>query len=133
MAELVVFPDAVAIACTYLTDELAGTAATSRVPFTRPDEFVTVRRVGGVRRNLVVDEATLAVEAWAATDEDAHDLAQRCRALLHALPGQSVNGSFVYRVDEVGGPASLPDPDSDQPRYTFTAALAARGEVEQAS
>jgi hypothetical protein len=126
--ETIVFPDAVEIVCDHLRSELPDHGYTaiqvvSAVPTTRPAMFVRVDRVGGVRRNLVTDEPTLTVETWAATDQAAHDLSQICRALLYAMPG----GGSVYRVTEFSGPARLPDPLSDSPRYSFTAAVAVVG------
>lgn len=123
MIETIVFPDAVSIVCDHLRTELSPTPAVSRVPTTRPDTFVRVQRVGGVRRNLVTDEATLTVEAWAATEQAAHDLSQLARAHVYAMPGDG----DVYRVTEISGPSLLPDPLSDQPRYSFTVAVATVG------
>lgn len=125
MIETIVFPDAVEIVCDELRTRLATVTVTSQVPTSRSSDtsFVRVTRVGGVRRNLVTDEATLTVEAWAPTEQAAHDLNQLCRAYLYAMPG----GGSVYRVTEIGGPAFLPDPDSDQPRVSFTAAVATKG------
>ena len=120
MIEVIVFPDAVQLVCDHLRTQLAPTPVVSRVPTTRPASFVKVERVGGVRRNLVTDEPTLTVEAWAATEQAAQDLCQLARAHIYAMPGDGQ----VYRVTEIGGPVLLPDPLSDQPRYTFTVALA---------
>lgn len=131
MAELVVFPDITAAVIDFVRAQLvaAGSSApvTMRVPNPRPGAFVTIQRVGGVRRNLVVDEATLTVEAWGSTEPAAHDLAQLARAAVHAAVGQVTSAGTIYRTGEFAGPASLPDPDSDQPRYTFTVTVAARG------
>ena len=123
MIETIVFPDAVELVCDHLRTLLAPTPVVSRVPTTRPATFVRVQRVGGVRRNLVTDEPTLTVEAWAATEQAAQDLSQLARAHIYAMPG----GGDVYRVTEIGGPVLLPDPLSDQPRYSFTVAVATVG------
>lgn len=123
MIEPIVFPDAVEVVCDHLRTELDPTPVVSRVPTTRPAAFVRVMRVGGVRRNLVTDEATLTVEAWAASEQAAHDLAQLARAHIYAMPGDG----DVYRVTEFSGPALLPDPLSDQPRYSLTVAVATVG------
>ena len=120
MIEAIVFPDAVELVCDHLRIQLAPTPVVSRVPTTRPAAFVKVTRVGGVRRNLVTDEPTLTIEAWAATEQAAHDLSQLARAHVYAMPGDG----DVYRVTEFSGPALLPDPLSDQPRFSFTVAVA---------
>jgi hypothetical protein len=127
MAELVVMPDSAAVATTFLTAQLAGIHVGTVIPKIRPASFVLVRRLGGVQRNRVVDEALLGVECWAATDAAAHDLAQQCRALLHSLEGSYVGSVWVYRITEAGGPSDLPDPLSDVPRYVFSLAIAVRG------
>jgi hypothetical protein len=126
--ETIVFPDSVALVIDFLKDEVGGTVL-NKVSDPRLPQFVVVRRVGGVRRNIVCDAATLTVDCWAEQSEDAHDLAQYCRAVLHTLPGQQLDGVTVYKVDEVGGPADLPDPVSDQPRYSFTVSVTVRGSV----
>jgi hypothetical protein len=128
MPEIVVFPDAVYEVGSYLASRLTArgdaTPVYSRVPNPRPATFVRVIRTGGPRRNLVVDDAQITVEAWAATDEAAHDLAQLCRAILLASPGDS---DLIRDVGEVGGPGLQPDPDSNTPRYVFTHLVALRG------
>lgn len=124
--EAVAYPDAVNVAISWLTDQL-GAIVLPRVPNPRLAEMVVVRRTGGVRLNLVADDAVLTVEAWAASDEAAHDLAQEARGYLHAMRGEVIEGVTVYRIADVGGPAFLPDPDSDVPRYTFSVSAAMRG------
>lgn len=126
--EPIVFPDAVAICCTYL-DGVLLEPVRSKVPNPRPDAFVTVTRTGGPKRNIVTDAAQVTVESWHESDEEAHDLAQAARAYLNAMVGQTVNGAPVYRVDELSGPARLPDPLSEQPRYSQSFEIAIRGEV----
>ncbi len=132
MAPVVLFPDATAVVIDHLRSELAGRSVSvdlvsDRVPRDRPGRFVQVQRVGGPRLNLVADDALLAVECWAPRPQDAHDLAQWCRALILAMAGTAVDGQAVYRVAEAGGPQDFPDPLSDQPRYTFTVQVALRG------
>lgn len=122
----VTFPDATA-ATIAVIDAVTAVPVRGKVPNPRPASFVTVRRTGGVKQNVVMDEATLAVECWAATDEAAHDLAQIARAALHAARGTVVGSVTLGRVSEVSGPGLLPDPLSDHSRYTQTFAVAARG------
>lgn len=87
------------------------------VPAARPSLFVTVSRTGGPLRDHVVDDAQVTVDSWGPTDEAAQDLAQWCRALMHAASGRLLAGHQVYRVAELAGPALVADPVSDQPRY----------------
>lgn len=131
MAVTVLFPDAVALTIGYLRDELEAhgwdAEVHSKVPPVRPDEFVLVFRTGGVTVTPVSDGAQLTVEAWAGSGAVAHDLAQMCRALLQQMSGTVVEGVAVYGVNELSGPADLPDPDSAQARYTFSVVASFRG------
>lgn len=132
MQEVIVFPDVEDLLVAYLSAELPahGDAATAHVtvPDPRPDRFVLVPRVGGVKRNLVVDSPTVGVECWAATPKQAHDLCQLVRGLLHALPDKTVAGVAFYRMEEFAGPANLPDGGlSGQARYILTVAVSCRG------
>lgn len=135
---VVVMPDAVDVIVGYLQTTLPtygfDVAVRDRVPEERPASFVIVRRVGGVRRNVVTDEPMLVVEAWAQRHQDAADLAELCRALMHSLPGTVQDGVACYRTTDVSGPQLLPDGLSSQPRYSLTIQVAMRGEpVEPAS
>lgn len=131
MNEVILFPDAVEVVTDYLAFELplqmsAATVGT-RVPKQRPAEFVTVRRIGGTASSLVIDNAQLSVECWATSEAAAADLAQLVRGLVHAMAGTTQGSVAVYRVTEIGGPAMLPDPDSDTPRYVATYQIGMRG------
>lgn len=127
----VVFPDAAATLIGYLRDQLEAldddTPVGQKTPNPRPPQFVTIHRTGGPRRSIVSDAPLLTIEAWAATDEEAHDLAQLARALLHTARGTSIEGVAIYRITEAGGPVNLPDPESHQSRYTFTLEVLLRG------
>lgn len=134
MTEVVVFPDVEGLVCDWLPAELAARSRTvtvsTKVPNPRPAEFVRVIRTGGPQLNLVQDQPTLVVEAWAATESAAASLAELARALLKSTAGQQVGGVMVYRVDEIGGPQNLPDPDSAQARYVFTLSILLRGTAQ---
>lgn len=127
----VLFPDAQALVVDHLRYGLAARGITAtvgtRVPRPRPPNLVRVLRTGGVARDILTDVAQITVEAWAPADETAHDIAQTCRALLLALPGGLLGSTPVYSVAELGGPQSLPDPETDSPRFTFTHLIALRG------
>lgn len=101
----------------------------NRVPATRPAEFVKVMGVGGVQRDRVTDVPTLAVEAWASTRSRAAALAYEVRGCIHSMEGDTFAGYSVQEVVEFAGPADLPDPLSDQFRYTATYAVAIRTET----
>jgi hypothetical protein len=130
--EVVVFPDAVAVAITELRARLPhygypAVPVTNRVPDPRPSTFVTVDRGGGVASNIVTDVATLLFEVWGAPGGDSpYTLAQVCRGIMHALLGRVVAGVTIYKIDEFAGPGALPD-QSAQPRVVFTLAVSMRG------
>lgn len=101
----------------------------NRTPNPRPAVFAKVLGVGGTRRDRVTDVPTLAVEAWADTRSRAAALAQELRACLYSLEGTSAAGYVIQEVVEFAGPADLPDPLSDQFRYSATYAVAIRTET----
>lgn len=131
MTEVIVFPSETDALIVYLREQLEeladGAEVHARIPNPRPARFVTLRRIGGVRTNLVIDTATIVVEAWGDDEDAARDLANLARALLHAAAGTTQSGVRIYRVGEFGGPANLPDPDSDQARFVFTLTVGVRG------
>jgi hypothetical protein len=135
MSQMLLFPDVAAMAVKATVDGLAaaghgGVHVGTMVPTPRPPEFVRISRAGGVRRNLVTEDARIVVEAWAGSGPEATDLAELVRSILHALRGTvDDNGVPVYRVDDVEGPADDPDPISDQPRYQFAVSLTVRGKA----
>lgn len=133
--ELVVAVDVVALVCDWLRDGLDVNGwpdihVATLVPSARPSEFVIVARTGGPRRDVVVDDAQITVDSWAATDADAHDLSQMCRALMFALAGRVVDGTKIYVLSEFAGPALLADIVSDQPRYRASYQVPARCAVQ---
>lgn len=121
------FGDATA-ALVWLLDLSMSVPVSSRVPADRPAEFVTAVRTGGTRRNLVVDSPIILIEAWAAELDRAHDLCAEARAVVDAAVGDYIGAEqlLVCRVDEVAGPAPLPDPLSSQARYTLTLQVSLR-------
>ena len=129
----VVFPDAVAIAVEFLNDNLSALGATATAydapPSPRPDEFVTVRRTGGPALGKVWDAAQLTFESWSTTTEGASDLAQIVRAAMRTATGEVVSSTAIGRVQEASGPADLPDPLSDQSRFSQTFVVNLRGDT----
>lgn len=136
MTPVVIFPDLVDLAIDYVKAELLARSVTTPVGARTPSTgipsvgFVLLRRLGGVRRDIVTDEVQLGVECWADTEHRAYTTAQLVRALLFALRGRTLGGHPVYRVQEFAGPAALPDPDTSKPRYVFTHLVAVRGAEE---
>lgn len=127
MSTVATFPDAEMVIAEYLRNASSCSDVNTKIPNPRPSPLVLVRRVGGPRLNVVADDALLAIECWDADEADAQALAQECRTLLHLMRGTTTDGAVIYRVAEAGGPQNLPDPLSDEPRYTFTVSVAMRG------
>lgn len=132
-APIVLFPDA----RTALIDRveadaasfgLSGLTVSSMIPNPRPERFVVIDRTGGPRRDLIVDEAQLTIDCWAADDVKAHDLAEIVRGIIGAAAGTATGGVQFYRIDELAGPQHLPDPDSaHQARYRWSVLAQVRG------
>lgn len=136
MSDLIVFPDVEQEACDHLTAAFAASEAFSdviavgRVPNPRPRRFVRVRTVGGQQLSIMVDQPTVVVEGYADTDTDAAELT----ALAAAIVMQAGRDGHLGRaavvspgVAIIGRPQVLPDPVTDQARYTATLTVALRG------
>jgi hypothetical protein len=127
MREPVLFPDAGQVIANHLNDTL-GIPTGEMVPNPRPSGgFLVVRRVGGLSQEVVIDKATVVVEAWSDTNAEAEDLAQLARAYILSMSNDYVDDALVYGVIEVAAPAFLPDPLSAQPRSTATYQVTLRG------
>lgn len=124
--ELIVFPDAEALAVAYLNPKV-GVRVATKVPNPRPSSFIRVLRVGGTRQSLIVDSPMLVFECWAPDAIAASALANEARAHVFAMSQTLVDGSWVYRVADIAGPQSFPDPLTDTPRYQFTVQIHTRG------
>lgn len=129
---MILFGDARAAVIARLSAALAtrtesyavGVHVAGRLPNPAPTPFVYVVS-DGVPGNVgheVQQLVTVRVSVWAATDADAHDLAQLCRALLVADP---VPGLAACRP--LTGPFPTVDPDSGHPLAYFTVQAVVQG------
>jgi hypothetical protein len=118
MAQIIVFPDVEALVVEILqaefTDRGVDVKVSTRVPTKRPAEFVKIIGGGGLDETMVSEAAQITIEGWAYTEGRAFELCELARAILRSQDGQirGVRG-FAY-------PQNLPDPVSDQVRYTST-------------
>lgn len=80
-----------------------------RVPSTRRDRMVIVRRDGGSVTGLF-DQPRIALDVWAMSDSDATNLSRLVIALSLKAP---LAGAGVTKVTHLSGPNSVPE-DSDQ-------------------
>ncbi|MFD5663453.1 hypothetical protein ACFWIK_00890 [Streptomyces anthocyanicus] len=126
----IAFPDSVSVARAYLQQALDARGlevpVRTRVPSLRPPRFVRLERIGGARLDLITDRPRIDVHVWGEDDDDVADLVGVVRPLMLAMPGLR-GGVRVYDVAEVGGPNTLPDPVSDQPRVAFAVEVSMRG------
>lgn len=121
---VVFFPDAVLVVVEYLRPVL-GVPVVSRVPATRPAEFVRIERLGGLRSSLVTDRPRIDIECWSDSEETAEALMSLARAHVLAMAGKR-GSTTVYNVQEVSGPMWLPDSVSGAPRYSFAVEFSTR-------
>lgn len=122
---MIEYPDATLVLVSYLSDRMP-VPVYSRIPRELPDEFVRVRRVGGLRKSLVEDRPRFDVHFWGPSEQRAEELMRRGRALVLAMAGPRY-GTTVYRVREAGGPQWLPDPETSHPRYAIAFEMSLRG------
>ncbi|WP_234314006.1 hypothetical protein [Streptomyces sp. NBRC 109706] len=114
------------MAVDYLRPLLDPVHVGTRVPRPRLPEMVLLRRLGGPRRNPIVDDARIDVQVWAPDDSRASDLAESARyhlaRICEAVPEVRVS-------TEETGPTLIPDAPSDVPRVLMTVVLSVRGAV----
>lgn len=121
-APLIRFPDAEKVVRQYLLPLMApGTKIASRVPNPRPPVWLRVMRTGGARESRFVDRPQITLEGWGPDEDTASKMLEDARTFLNAAGGQ------IFGVEEVGGPANLPDPTTAQIRYTMTLWVRIRG------
>lgn len=116
-------PDVEALVIAFLKPIVAPVKVATKVPATRPALFVRVYRTGGAAQNRILEEAQITVDAWAATEVDAFNLAAGCR---EALLNDASQIPLVRGATETGGLHLTPDPDTNTPRYRFTVGLTVR-------
>lgn len=137
MDEVILFGDIEAALIAYLRTELATRGDTAEVhgdgfrPSSsqkRPDRLVVVKRLGGVKRNLVTDGANIDIHCY--DPDDPRALAETVRGIIHATRGETVGGLLIHRIDEYSGPSKVPNMPSANPRYTFAMTIQYRGSAE---
>lgn len=129
-SEVIAGPDVEALVITWLAGKLgSGVGISTQISNPRPAKLCRVRRTGGFRNDLIADSAQLTFECWGPDEATAFDICRLARAHLEAAAGEFVDGVWVLRVTEVGGPSNFPDPESDSPRYQYTAVLTVRAEA----
>lgn len=98
-----------------------GKPVATKVPTTRPAQFVRVTRAGGARRNVAQSGSRVIVECWAASETDAWAL---CVAAYDALDDLDVDpGELPFMSVDLSDPVNYPDTATGSPRYQFIATI----------
>ena len=128
MAEILQAPDIEGMVVQFLNAQFAlrGDTARAATRYVERPRTVRVGRIGGPRKNLVVDAPMVLVECWADDSVGASELATLTRSLVWSMPQRNFSTATVYRVFETGGLQSFPDPSTNQPRYQFIATIECR-------
>lgn len=125
MAKVAEFPDIEDWLTVVLTP---GVPVASKVPATRPPEFVRAFRSGGPgRSNRVSETATMVIEAYAGTETRALQILRDCSSQIAELEGTTTEGLHLKKVTESSGPGNLPHPTIPGFRYTQTFDLTVKG------
>ncbi|QIS16497.1 hypothetical protein [Nocardia arthritidis] len=121
---------AVSVIVTYLAPKIS-VPIMNHAPANRPDSFVRVTRVGGVKKNIVTDGPMLTFECWHPVSAEA--LSMQILDLLENAPGEAVDylgddgkphKAWLAFYEEVGAPTQHPDPEVPQTdRWVLTARL----------
>lgn len=117
------YPDAEAVVTTYLRDYAGIEAPIYGALPPDPDyPCVVVVRYGGIPRvRRYLDRASIQVDVWGGTKEEAYDLTATVHAALYDLEGEAITeyGAFVTAVDDDLGTTWLPDIVTGRSRYLF--------------
>jgi len=124
MAKTLEFPDIEDLLATDMTAALDVPVGTRLASVST---FIRVLRTGGPAPTRVTDSPQVTIEAYHPLESGAIALLGLARHYLMELPGTELDGWRVKSVDELGGPANLPDPTHESHRYTFTAVVQIRG------
>lgn len=132
--ETIVFPDAVAVCCTYGQSSLTAagdltTVVNSRV--TNDERQVTLELTDSDIHDLVVQTSTIRAEVRTGdgplAQQEAQDLGQLIRGLFGAMEGTTQSDATIYKVRDVQGLADSPDDRNGRARYTFHFSISMRG------
>lgn len=94
----------------YLSDSI-DVPVSADVPKNRPEEFITIERVGGQVDGLVMDHANIVVQAWTQNRFSASELIESIDTILLNLNINNITNierTTVY---------NFPDPDYSMARY----------------
>lgn len=122
------FADVVALVIGYLTPVVDPVPISSRVPKPRPDEFVRIRKIGGVPPGAFRETARLDVFTWAPQEPRAYEIANQIQSALFKLKGSNALGIPSYSMAPVLSPRTFDDPETGTPRVWATYDLVVRAD-----
>lgn len=107
-----------------------GVPVYQTVPPDPPDVYVRIHRTGGVRLNLITDNAMVSISVYAEDPGVAGDLANTVREAMTTVAGRwlpdedTPDRAWCRWWREATGPAYYPDPDHPRRvRYQFAGEL----------
>jgi hypothetical protein len=126
---LILLPDVSRLVSAYLRTvpevrAIVGDRVYTAFPKQLPEQagFVLVQRIGGLpplSRPLVIDLATLQLDAYGGPQAQAHELAATCRAALSVWQGEQPNASGNVCGVVIGPLRYLPDETWRPPRPRY--------------
>ena len=100
---------------------IIGLDVVADVPEKKPDEFVSIERVGGNRDNVVIDRPTVAVQCWSISRKKAAELAYTVDDALQKITSVP-NITSASRISLY----NFPDPKSKKSRYQIVYGFVSR-------
>lgn len=116
------FADVEAGLVAWLQARFAGDRAVTELPADlSTGRVVRVMRISGGDRDLVIDDAIVDVDCYAATRAESRSFAEQVRAaIVYDLPGTVIPGGVVARVNTGVGPRWIPWDDLNVRRFGAT-------------
>lgn len=99
--------------------DATGLPAYAEVPSQRPQEFLTVERVGGPTETGI-DRPAVAIQVWAASRARAEEIALDCRQMMAERAAECIP---QIRSVSCSATHPFPDPDSRAERYQLSLSL----------
>jgi hypothetical protein len=96
----------------FLNQRIEGVISYAEVPSPRPDELITVERVGGGSDNIVIDRPSVAIQCWSTSAAEAASLAYKVDDVLRNL----IEHPRVFYCKRTNL-YNYPDLNGKQPRY----------------
>ena len=101
-----------------LDDYLDDVKVSVTVPFERPEKLVTVMRMGGRRRDALIDAPNIGIYCYAPTEQEAWELADKVADFIESL--KFADGYAVIEMDSM---YSDRDENTNSPRWYISYSL----------